>query len=99
MNCKPGDLAVVIRSHAGHEGKIVRCIRFLGKVHLWNGSDRWETDIELPNRFGNVTCTMRDAYLRPIRNPGDDAVDETLQRLPAPITQPKIKEDKSEVAA
>lgn len=41
---------------------------------------------------------VADQFLRPIRDPGDDAVDETLQRLPAPIIQPEIKEDKSEVA-
>lgn len=31
-------------------------------------------------RFG----VIHDNYLRPIRDPGEDAVDETLQRLPAP---------------
>ena len=27
MNCKQGDIAIVVKSFAGHEGKIVRCIR------------------------------------------------------------------------
>lgn len=29
MNCKQGDLAVMVRSRAGNEGKIVRCIRLV----------------------------------------------------------------------
>lgn len=43
-------------------------------------------------------AACQDKWLRPIRDLGDDAVDETLQRLAAPIIQPKINEDKSEVA-
>lgn len=30
MNCKPGDLAVIVRSMAGNEGRIVQCIRLAG---------------------------------------------------------------------
>ena len=27
LNCKAGDLAIVVKSFTGNEGKIVRCIR------------------------------------------------------------------------
>lgn len=84
MNCKPGDLAVIIRSEAGNEGKILRVIRFVGEVPGWVGSDRWETDTLVPGKLGGWSCAVQDSNLRPIRDPGDDAVDETLQRLPAP---------------
>jgi hypothetical protein len=30
MNCKPGDLAIIVKSLAGNEGKIVRCVRLRG---------------------------------------------------------------------
>lgn len=30
MNCKPGDLAILIKSHAGNEGKIVKVGKFYG---------------------------------------------------------------------
>ena len=32
LNCKQGDLAIVIRSHAGNEGKIVTCVRLTTDV-------------------------------------------------------------------
>lgn len=103
MNCKPGDLAVVVRSDAGNEGKIVRCLRIVdGWLEGLDGSGLgepvWEVDRVLRACDGSEDNLINDSYLRPIRDPGDDAVDETLQRLPAPIIQPKIKEDKSEVA-
>lgn len=114
MNCKPGDLAYVLPRTVtpGLAGRFVivgdfcdiGCFVIDGR--LYNG--------DVPSFLcvaadGGVLPIISGDYvkrrpiaaslLRPIRDPGDDAVDETLQRLPAPITQPKIKEDKSEVAA
>lgn len=82
MNCKPGDLAIIVRSCAGHEGKIVRIVRWVGKVRGWVGDDRWETDTQLRGERGGLTRSMRDSALRPIRDPGDDAKDEMLRPLP-----------------
>lgn len=90
MNCKQGDLAVFVRSEAGNEGKIVRCVRLNGLVPYWapNGGvvDRWqwETDTYVVNAFGQMVNVANDDYLRPIRDPGDDAQDETLQWLDVP---------------
>lgn len=36
---------------------------------------------------GYRVCPASDSHLRPIRDPGDDAVDETLLRLPAPTKE------------
>lgn len=90
MNCKPGDLAVVVRSKCGNEGVILRCIRLSPKSehkldprHLLV----WLTDRDTVDTHGGSSPYMPDAYLRPIRDPGDDAVDETLLRLPAPSTE------------
>lgn len=89
MNCKPGDLAVIVRSVAGNEGRIVRCIRFVGKVRGWVGDDRWETDQVLIGERGGKTNAVQDSCLRPLRDPGNDAKDETLlwAGLPVPSTE------------
>lgn len=55
MNCSPGDIAIVVRSYAGNEGKIVTC-----KKHRYGGfefekgrflsskyADWWEIDVSL----------------------------------------------------
>lgn len=84
LNCKQGDLAIITSSAAGNEGKIVRCIRFIGKVHGWDGTDRWEIDQENRGTWGGRTMTCRDSRMRPIRDPGEDAKDETLNWLPVP---------------
>lgn len=81
MNCKPGDLAVIVRSEAGNEGKFVTCLRLVDR--LWirrDGSDfrapSWEVDVELGGWGGDWTSYVPDSSLRPIRGqPGDD---ETL---------------------
>ena len=55
MNCKQGDLAIVVVSESGlNLGKIVRCVRWVGKCdrnpatgHKWIGPqylDAWEID-------------------------------------------------------
>ena len=90
MNCKPGDLAVIVESSAGNEGKIVRCIR----VSQWkallgpNGDVSgvvWEIEPPVPGWLdGSPTAFALDQCLRPIRDPGDDAKDETLAWLTVP---------------
>lgn len=32
MNCKEGDLALIINSRAGNEGRLVKCVKYVGKV-------------------------------------------------------------------
>lgn len=86
MNCKPGDLAVVVKSESGSEGRLVRCLRFVGKVPGWTGDDRWAIDQVLRSNLGGKSQSVRDSRIRPIRDPGDDAQDETLSWLPAPST-------------
>ena len=54
MNCKQGDVAIVVWSACGNEGKIVRCVRFAGdlKANPATGcgwvygvmKDAWEID-------------------------------------------------------
>jgi len=85
MNCKQGDLAIIVRSEAGNEGKIVRCIRFLGD-RLWISKDgsiksspTWEINALLPSWNGDVDPRklLQDEVLRPLRD--NDGEDEMLR--------------------
>lgn len=97
MNCKPGDLAVVVKSWAGNEGRIVRVIRLCPKTSKNPNIDSrgiltapepyWVIDQALPDFEGTLGKTFADSQLRPIRDPGDDAQDETLSWLPVPSTE------------
>jgi hypothetical protein len=78
MNCKPGDLAVVVKSHAGNEGKIVRCVEYTG-LNFWPfiGVDHsWRIDSSLRSYAGTYGNDIADSQLRPIRD--NDGEDETL---------------------
>lgn len=78
MNCKQGDLAIIVQSDAGNEGKIVRCVKYLGAFLYWGSGDdlidTWETDVALPSTTGELGYDVRDCQLRPLR--GDLLNDE-----------------------
>ena len=96
MNCKPGDLAIVIRSRAGNEGRIFTCIRLATvaeiESHLlfsYMSQPCWITDGEFNAKaargdqvFHRAIDIVPDACARPIRDPGEDARDEMLRPLP-----------------
>jgi hypothetical protein len=77
MNCKPFELARVVPDLWVDEwarGRIVQ-VRVLG-TH--NGLPAWTTDPVLISPEGAICETVQDCILRPLRDPGDDAKDETL---------------------
>lgn len=87
LNCKPGQLARVINSPgaqvAGLVDKIVRVGRVTSSVY---GDPCWS--YEGP-RLRCACCRLpisdiADACLRPIDNPPNDAVDESLTWCPRP---------------
>lgn len=43
LNCKQGDLAIIVKSTAGNEGKIVRCLEYMGVIsHITDtAGDTW----------------------------------------------------------
>jgi hypothetical protein len=88
MNCKPGDLAVVVKACGPNIGKIVRCIAFLPahKVLTSRGKEIlacWSIDPPLPSHMAGVLADVApDDWLRPIRDPGDDAIDESRAWVP-----------------
>lgn len=85
MNCEKGDLAIVIgipetRRAAPHViGKIVKCVY---PFELF-GMACWAVDPPFILENGNQ-AGMYDVGLLPIRDPGEDARDETLQWLDVP---------------
>lgn len=85
MRCKPGDLAVIVRADNDPEciGRIVTVLA----LRFAMGEPGWQVD---PPHFWHNGAGQRfevmwhDDDLRPIRDPGEDAQDETLQWLPVP---------------
>lgn len=89
MRCKKGDLAIVEFSRSGNEGKIVRCVEFIGDglvgPELVHYSDLWRVEPELPSIDGGTTCAAADRFLRPL--PGGEGVDEMLLITGHPLSQ------------
>ena len=66
MNCKQGDFAIVVRSVAGNEGKIVRCIELTFGDGLFGYGPRWATEPGLCGWRGTQNFPVADSALRPI---------------------------------
>ncbi len=76
MNCKEGDLAIVVTSYHNNHGKIVRCLKCVTYQFFYTGKQAaWITEPMLSNAAGNEIPTA-DHQLRPIRN--EPGADETL---------------------
>lgn len=98
MRCRQGDIAYVVGAGTpGLNGCMVVCVRLADPESYWPTAPGPTWTIRsvakgrpLPcmNPFGGVFFSeerpLADSCLRPIRDPGDDAVDETLLRLPSP---------------
>lgn len=92
MNCKPGDIARVVSGGANRDA-LLRVLDFVNcDPGEWRcealqsmAEYKWTTIVgRVP--AGTIVYAM-DSILRPIRDPGDDAVDETLSWLPAPSAE------------
>jgi len=85
MNCKTGDLAVVVRGKS--RGALVSVLEpslmfvdaWVVRLHCWG-----MTNLRVVGKGDLANCY--DANLRPIRDPGEDAQDESLSWLPVPST-------------
>lgn len=82
MNCKPGDLAVIVRSLV--ESNVGGMVRIIGIDETCEpGEWRVEALSRLWDQHGKFCLPGHIGYaddhrLRPLNDPGDDAVDETL---------------------
>lgn len=81
LRCKPGDLVILLRTVNPRMKHMVGQIHVIGKEsECFPGHWLFSPEVFLPSgkRVAWVDCDMR-----PIRDPGDDAVDETLRQLEA----------------
>ena len=93
LNCKQGDLAVIVRSTCGNLGKIVRCKKLC--MHHWfiqpDGSLiaglAWVVDPPVIGWRGDVLPGVLDAVLRPLRD--NDGEDEMLRLAGLPVGAPQ----------
>lgn len=73
LNCKQGDLAIIVKSVSGNEGKIVRCVRYAGMIEYTTPNfsllrlESWEVDVQVKGCFGQLHRLMPDSHLRPLR--------------------------------
>ena len=100
MNCKQGDLAIIVGTTNFNAGKIVRCLKLLPTARLnippgivETAPNVWLVEPPLMAWTGNLSTLVRDRNLRPIRDPGDDERDEMLR--PLPIKRPQTCEENS----
>lgn len=87
MNCKPGDLAVIVRSADGAAvGRIVEVLMGDGSHsefgHIWRVKSRGKGVVTIHGTLA-VFFHMPDAWLRPIRDDGGQ--DETLVWKDVPL--------------
>ena len=91
LRCWPEALAVIVHSVAGNEGKVVRCVRFVGDP--WpRGADGehidcWEVDRDLPGVGGWIERDrfISDSRLRPITPPPGTDCTATDADKPQPV--------------
>jgi hypothetical protein len=90
MNCKPGDLALLTRAieqFPEQEGRIFT----VTTLDLRSPEPAWYYEGPVIRRVDGTHrktwISLPDQWLRPIRDPGDDATDETLLWLPSPMKQ------------
>lgn len=83
MNCKPGDLVILLRANYPPLKPYIGSIRTVVR-RSDDFDDCWYLDPPIFATDKTRQASWYDKDLLPIRNPGDDATDETLTWLPAP---------------
>jgi hypothetical protein len=93
MNCKPGDLAVIVPGPPPHFQADLDLIGTIVKVTqvvtvrsdvLGQCGAQWAYEGRRLYCDGMEVLALSDLILRPIRDPGEDAKDETLLWLGSP---------------
>jgi hypothetical protein len=94
MNCKSGDLAMVMRGFPElNRGRVIRVTTVDVLVGAVTNTPMWRYEGDLDGQFGGRCACIADACLRPIRDPGDDEVDEIVKKLgAAPKTLTEVRE-------
>jgi hypothetical protein len=85
VNVKPGDLAIVVKVDRDYQKCLLgQIIRVTGQYVGYRDIHCWAYEPPLSTPIGGLVFGFYDDELRPIRDPGDDAKDETLIWKPAP---------------
>ena len=92
LRCKEGDLAVITQEEIGCEaniGRLVYVIRRAEPCSDFDPMDEWWMIDKSPRKIGCDSNPVKhsDRWLRPIRYPGECAVDEMLRKLPSPTSE------------
>lgn len=84
MNCKPGDMAMVVSGEPSiNLGRVIRVTR-IAPVSLLLGLVCWEYEGELIGLWGIPILSCADDCLRPLRD--QDGPDESLSWVTVPAT-------------
>jgi hypothetical protein len=91
VNCKQGDLAVVVMvdGHPVLERFIGSIRRVKIIVTAWDGP-AWTYEGRRFKAKGQTCQAIPDRWLRPIRDPGDGAIDQSKAWLPPVPTRRKV---------
>lgn len=75
MNCKPGDLAVIVSAPKEIQNQIGKIVETVKLLPNWEGIPCWQIKNPFRDRFG-ICEGIADKDLRPIRD--NDGEDQTL---------------------
>lgn len=102
MNCRPNDIARIVREIPGCEENLDRLVMVMKPGPLEPEGATWRIEplskapffyrdqggcFHVWDEATDSLCWHPDAWLRPIRDPGEDAVDEMLRIAGRPLSE------------
>lgn len=88
LRCKAGGLAMIIKSSAGNESKVVRCIRIITADSVNydpTPGPVWEIDTALKTNIGMKVPACYDQWMIPINDPDITLGEDTNTELKKPV--------------
>lgn len=90
LRCKPGDLCVIVSAtNPKNRNRFVTVLpgepRSIEGYDCWLVSSPTPLAVLSPDGSAGYQAWVPDAWMRPIRDPGEDAQDETLTWKPVPM--------------
>jgi len=87
-NCKPGQMALVVRGFPEcNLGRIVRVTALNDGISVLTGTAMWDFEGDLVGPLGGPAGAVADACLKPLRDPGDNEVDEMVRGVSCFVTR------------
>ena len=90
LNCKVGQIAIIMYSYGDNLGKIVQCLQLLpaGTDGVPGNGPRWLIERTLVDNMGDSIQSVADRHLRPLLGGLADVIEKpfySMQRHPLPI--------------